>query len=258
MWERLSTSAQSTYAMNGRNLTMLNKPIIPILASVLAISLMPAQSLAWGGCHSFSGSGRFGGSFSHSSSSFGGFGHFGHSGSTTYTSPTGRSYSTSHAGYGGYGYGGAHYSGTASYHGAYYGGTAHYHGTAYHGGYYGFHGYSYNTSSSCSNGTAFAIGAATGAVVGAAVASAHTPSTVYVAPAPGVYVQPAPVAVVEPYAEPAVVVHPALTIGSTVTVLPAGFKSLNVNGAQYYQSGPTWYQMKVGGNGVYFVVVPAP
>jgi hypothetical protein len=33
---------------------------------------------------------------------------------------------------------------------------------------------------------------------------------------------------------------------------------MNVNGASYFQCGPAWYQPYVGGNGVYYVAVPAP
>ena len=95
-------------------------------------------------------------------------------------------------------------------------------------------------------------------VAGAAAAiKSSEPTTVYVAPTPGVYVAPAPVVVTAPVMVPSPAAR-LVPVGTTVTVLPAGFVSLNVNGAEYYQCGPTWYQMRVGSNGVYFVVVPAP
>lgn len=98
-------------------------------------------------------------------------------------------------------------------------------------------------------------GAVVGGVAGAAIASASKPSTtvVYAAPPAGVYVAPtAPVVISAP------VTAPVYTIGTTVTALPLGFTSENVNGVQYYQSGSTWFQMQVGASGVYYQVVPAP
>lgn len=234
------------------------------MAGLLTTSLLPSQAFAWGCSRSFSGSGRYGGSFSHSGSTSGGWGNFSHSGSSSYTSRSGQTYSGSHSGSGSYGYGGASYSGSYS---TAHGGSGSYSGSAsYHGGgsYYGYHGCAYPTTYSCSTGGAFAAGMVTGAVVGAAVASAAKPpppAPVYVYPAPGVYVAPPPVVITTPTTTTTTtttVVQTSLPIGSTTTVLPPGFVSLNVNGTEYYQKGPTWYQMKVGGNGVYFVVVPAP
>jgi hypothetical protein len=233
------------------------KPIISIVIAGLATaSVTCAQAHAWGCSRSFSGSGRYGGSFSHSGSTSGGFGDFSHSGSTTYTRPDGQTYSGSHSGSGTYGYGGA------SYHGSYsnsYGGSASYSGSASYGGsgcYYGYHGYSYPAPYCGSTGGAFAAGAVTGALVGAAVASSSQPAPVYVAPAPGVYVQPAPVVVTTP--STTVVTSGPLVVGTTVSALPVGFQPMNVNGVQYYQSGSTWYQMRVVGSSVSYVVVPTP
>jgi hypothetical protein len=96
-------------------------------------------------------------------------------------------------------------------------------------------------------------GAVVGAVAGAAVANSTPAPVTYVYPSSGVYVAPAPVV----YTAPAVVVT-ALPVGSTTTVLPIGYASMVVNGLTYYQSGPNWYQMQVGSNGVYYVVVRAP
>ena len=107
-------------------------------------------------------------------------------------------------------------------------------------------------------------GAVVGGVAGAAIASASKPSTtvVYAAPPAGVYVAPtAPVYVPVPTAPVVIsapVTAPVYTIGTTVTALPLGFTSENVNGVQYYQSGSTWFQMQVGASGVYYQVVPAP
>lgn len=207
---------------------MNKKPIAFIVAGLSAVALIPVNALAWGCAHSFSASGRYGGSFSHVGGSYGGYGGGGHFGASAYTSPSGHTYTASHSA--SYGYGG------------------------YHSSYYGCHGVSYGYPSSCSNGSAFAAGVVTGAVVGAAVASAATPAPVtYVYPSPGVYVAPAPVV----YTAPPVVVT-TLPVGSTTTVLPVGYASMSVNGATYYQSGPNWYQMEVGSNGVYYMVVRAP
>jgi hypothetical protein len=65
--------------------------------------------------------------------------------------------------------------------------------------------------------------------------------------------------------QPLVVVVPppaagaAIPIGATVAALPPGFVSLNVNGQQYYQCGPTWYRPYFAPNGAYmYAVVAAP
>lgn len=244
----------------------MNKSTIAcVIAGLTAAAITPAPALGWGCSRSFSGSGRYGGSFSHTGSTSGGWGGFSHSGSTSYTGPGGNTYSGSHSGSGSYGWGGATYHSSGSYSG--YHGSASYSAT-YHGGYggtyYGYHGYAYPAPYCGSSGSAFAAGLVTGAVTGAAVgaAVASQPSTVYVAPTPGVYVQPAPVVVSNPVvvSSPAVVstTQVVLPVGSRVTALPVGFQSMNVNGVQYYQSGSTWYQMEVGNNGVYYEVVPAP
>jgi hypothetical protein len=225
------------------------------LAAALLSALLPSTTaFGWGCSRSFSGSGRYGGDFSHSGSTSGGWGNVSHSGSTSYTSPSGQSYSMGHSGSGSAGWGSASYSGSAY---GPHGGTASYSGSVsgasgYHGAYYGYHGYA--APPPCcygSYGSGFGAGMVTGAVVGAAAASAAKPSTAYVYTTPGVYVAPPP---------PTVVTAPALAlpVGASVTVLPAGFTSEMVNGVQYYQAGSTWFQMRVSGTTVSYVVVSAP
>jgi hypothetical protein len=80
---------------------------------------------------------------------------------------------------------------------------------------------------------------------------------VYVAPPAGVYVAPAATTVVAATPVVTPIVAP-VAVGSTVTVLPAGFVTMNYAGTEYYRCGTTYYQMRTGTNGVYFVVVPAP
>jgi len=89
-----------------------------------------------------------------------------------------------------------------------------------------------------------------GMAVGAAIAS--RPPAVIVAPT---VIAPAPEVIVNP---PPVYYPPPPVIGSTITILPEGAKSLVVNGTQYYQSGSTWYHPYFGSNGVYYSVVAAP
>ena len=112
---------------------------------------------------------------------------------------------------------------------------------AYHGGY---------SCGGVSTGTAVAAGIA-GLAVGAAIARNNQP-TVVVAPAP-VYVTPVYVA-----PPPPVVVVPTAAVGSIFTTLPAGAKSVNINGTQYYLLGTTCYRPFFGSNGVYYQVVASP
>jgi hypothetical protein len=91
----------------------------------------------------------------------------------------------------------------------------------------------------CGVGLAAVAGLATGVIVGAAIARPQ-PQTVYVA-------QPVPTMVI---ASP--------QMGAEYGALPPGCQSMNVNGVNYFQCGPTWYQPFVGGNGVYYQVVPTP
>ena len=90
------------------------------------------------------------------------------------------------------------------------------------------------------------VGAAAvgGFLAGAAVASAARPAVV-VNPAP-VVINSAPVYVGSPM------------IGTTVSVLPQGCSTMDVNGTHYYQLGSTWYRPYFGGSGVYYQVVAAP
>jgi hypothetical protein len=118
-----------------------------------ALFALPLQAFGWGCSRSFSASGRYGGSVSHSGSTSGGWGGWSHSGSTTVSGRYGNSYTTNRSAsgnyYGGYGYGGYHY-----------------------GGYYG---------------GGFAAGAVAGAAVGAANTAAATCYNPY---APGVCYRP--------------------------------------------------------------------
>lgn len=226
------------------------------IAGLLAAAPLAQQAEGWGCSRSFSGSGRFGGSFSHSGSTSGGWGGFSHSGSTSYTTRSGQTYSGSHSGSGSYGWGGA------SYHGSYSGsaGSASYSRSVSYNGYYGgYHGCAYVAPCSGCYGSGFGAGMVTGAVLGAAAASAAKPAstTTYVYPSPGVYVAPSTTVVTTAPAGTTTVAT-GVPVGTTVTVLPPGFKSEMVNGVQYYQCGSTWYQMHAGSSGVSFVVVPAP
>lgn len=226
-----------------------------VVASALILLLAASEScFAWGCARSVSGSGRGGGSFSHTSSTVGGGGSFSHSGSGSWTSPSGQTYSGSHSGSGTYGWGGATWHGSYSGSG---GASGSYSGVAVRTPYYGYHGSAYpvpvyGTYSSSGFGAGFAAGAVTGAAVTAAAASASQPSTTYVVPASGVYVAPAAVA------QPVVAVPAVVPIGTTVTVLPTGFRSEVVNGVQYYQAGSTWYQLRIQNGSAVFVVVAAP
>ena len=125
----------------------------------------------------------------------------------------------------GRGYGGRGFvAGGGGYHGAYYGG--------YHGG-------------GC-YGCGAAAGLAVGAMAGAAIANASRPSTVYVQQ-PAVVVQ-----------QPTYVTQDNIPLGTQFAALPAGARSMVVNGVNYYQSGPVWYKPYFGSNGAYYEVVSAP
>ena len=115
--------------------------------------------------------------------------------------------------------------------GGYHGGAVYHGGAYYHGG--GCYG--------CG-----AAGLAVGVMAGAAIANASKPTTVVVQ-------QPAYVV-----QQPAYVVQGNLPIGTQVATLPPGASSMVVNGANYYQSGPTWFKPYFGSSGVYYEVVPTP
>ena len=110
------------------------------IITAAALITLPLEAFGWGCSRSFSASGRYGGSVSHSGSTSGGWGGWSHSGSTTATGRYGGSYTTSHSSSGNY-QGGYHYGGS------------------YGGG--------------------FAAGAITGAAVGAAATAAATCSNPY-------------------------------------------------------------------------------
>ncbi|MET0543686.1 MAG: hypothetical protein ABWZ88_18235 [Variovorax sp.] len=97
-------------------------------------------------------------------------------------------------------------------------------------------------------GCGAAVGAVAGMAVGAAIADASRPATVVVAPPP-VVVQPGYVVQSGPG---------YLPLGTQMAVLPAGSRSMVVNGVNYYQNGPTWYKPYYGSSGVYYEVVPTP
>lgn len=109
------------------------------------------------------------------------------------------------------------------------------------GGYHPYH--PYYRPAGC-YGCGAAAGAVAGMAVGAAIAS--RPATVVVQQ-PVVAVQPLPV-----------VVQGGPPLGTQMAALPGGARSMVVNGANYYQSGATWYKPYFGSSGVYYEVVPAP
>jgi hypothetical protein len=94
----------------------------------------------------------------------------------------------------------------------------------------------------CGIGVAAVAGLIGGAVIGAAIAGSPPPERTMV---------------VEQAPQP-VYVQQGMPIGTQVAGLPPGCGSMNVNGQQLYQCGPTWYQPFFGGNGVYYTVVPQP
>lgn len=49
-----------------------------------------------------------------------------------------------------------------------------------------------------------------------------------------------------------------IVIGSQYAALPPGCQSMVVNGYNYFQCGPVWYQPFMGGNGMYYQVIPTP
>lgn len=115
-------------------------------------------------------------------------------------------------------------------------------GHPYYGGYY--HG---GGCYGCGAAAGAVAGLAVGAVAGAAIADASRPATVVVQQPSTVVIQ-----------QPAYAVHGHLPIGTQVAALPPGSSSMVVNGANYYQSGRTWYKPFFGSSGVYYEVVPAP
>lgn len=93
----------------------------------------------------------------------------------------------------------------------------------------------------CGAGAVAVAGLVGGAIIGAAIVSNAQPRTVVVQQAPTT-----------------VVVQGGYPPGTEMAALPGGCASMNVNGVNYYQCGPTWFQPFFGGNGVYYTVVPAP
>ncbi|MDM0033683.1 hypothetical protein QTI33_16235 [Variovorax sp. J22P271] len=111
------------------------------------------------------------------------------------------------------------------------------------GGYHPYH--PYYRPAGC-YGCGAAAGAVAGMAVGAAIVDANRPAAVIVPP---------PAMVVPP---PAYVVQGNMPLGTQVAALPAGARSMVVNGANYYQFGATWYKPYFGSSGVYYEVVPVP
>jgi hypothetical protein len=85
----------------------------------------------------------------------------------------------------------------------------------------------------CGIGIAAVAGLAAGVIVGSAIRPSAPPPTEVVVQGPPPY-------------------------GTEYAALPGGCQSMVVNGVNYYQCGPTWYQPFMGGNGVYYSVVPTP
>lgn len=98
----------------------------------------------------------------------------------------------------------------------------------------------------CGIGAAAVAGLLGGAVIVTTARPRHTVTPIIVT---------TPVSTVVPVATP-VMITPA--IGSQVAALPSDCNAMNVNGAQYYQCGLTWYQPFFGANGVYYTIVPTP
>lgn len=93
----------------------------------------------------------------------------------------------------------------------------------------------------CGVGAAAVAGLVTGAIVGAAIAANSQPTTIVEEAPP-----PQPVMVAQP------------PYGAQIAALPPGCAQMNVNGVTYYQCQQYWYQPYMGGNGVYYTLVPAP
>jgi hypothetical protein len=107
----------------------------------------------------------------------------------------------------------------------------------------------------CGVAAAAVAGLVGGAIIGSAIAggAGAPPPTTIVEQAP-----PPPQVIVEQAPPPPQVLMQAYPPGTAVAGLPLGCASMNVNGVNYFQCGPTWYQPFMGGNGVYYVVVPTP
>jgi hypothetical protein len=88
-------------------------------------------------------------------------------------------------------------------------------------------------------GAAAVVGLVGGALVGAAIVANSQPRTVIVE-------QPQTVVVAQP------------AYGTQVAMLPPGCGNMNINGATYYRCNNYWYQPYMGGNGVYYTMVPPP
>src|ERR1700722_17145359 len=90
----------------------------------------------------------------------------------------------------------------------------------------------------CGVGAAAVAGLVGGVIVGAAIASANQPVVVE---------QPQTVVVQAP---------PPPAYGTQVAALPPGCGAMNVNGVTYYRCNQYWYQPYMGGNGVYYTLIP--
>jgi hypothetical protein len=90
-------------------------------------------------------------------------------------------------------------------------------------------------------GAAAVVGLLGGAIIGASIAAN----------------QPAETVVVEQAPPPQVIVE-APPYGSQYPNLPYGCSNMNINGATYYRCNQQWFQPYMGGNGVYYTLVPPP
>jgi len=68
--------------------------------------------------------------------------------------------------------------------------------------------------------------------------------------------EPQTVIVENPPPQTVIVQGPAY--GTQYAMLPGGCVNMNVNGATYYRCNQFWYQPFMGGNGVYYTLIPAP
>lgn len=95
----------------------------------------------------------------------------------------------------------------------------------------------------CGVGAAAVVGLVAGAAVGAAIVAANEqPRTVVVEQAP----------------PPTTVVVQGPAYGTQVAMLPPGCAMMNINGGTFYRCDQYWYQPYMGGNGVYYTLIPPP
>ena len=99
----------------------------------------------------------------------------------------------------------------------------------------------------CGVAGAAVVGLIGGAIIGAAIAGNEPPTREVIveqAPTP-----PTTIIVTGP---------PQPLYGQQVAILPGGCNVMNVNGVTYYRCNQYWYQPYMGGNGVYYTLIPPP